>query len=146
MSAIRCPHGLCLLHCRIRGAVSGGATESEAASHAKTGGLVGMGCEAHEDKARARTERMAEKRKNRQEGKRVMKAMRLDAKRAKKAEQAQSQVQARPHGQVQPKEFGKGLERMDLSGIRTTHGVDWDEVEKAVDAEEEAIANAAAGS
>jgi transposase len=105
-----------------------------------------MGCEAHEDKARARTERMAEKRKNRQEGKRVMKAMRLDAKRAKKAEQAQSQVQARPHGQVQPKEFGKGLERMDLSGIRTTHGVDWDEVEKAVDAEEEAIANAAAGS
>ena len=92
--------------------------ESEAAMQAKTGGLVGMGCEAHEDKARARTERMAEKRKNRQEGKRVMKAMRLDAKRAKKAEQAQSQVQARPHGQGQPKEFGKGLERI---------GLEWDQ-------------------
>lgn len=143
MSAIRCPHGLCLLHCRIRGAVSGGTTEPEATSQAKTGGLVGKGCEAHEGKARARTERMAEKRKNRQEGKRVMKAMRLDAKRAKKAEQAQAQ--ARPHGQGEPQEARKGLERMESSGIRTTRGVDWDKVEEAVDAEEEAIANAAAG-
>jgi hypothetical protein len=96
-----------------------------------------MGCEAHEDKAKARTERMAEKRKNRQEGKRVMKAMRLDAKRAKKAEQTQGQRGG------QSERFGKALERSEVKASRTTQGIDWDEVEKAVDNEEEAIANAA---
>jgi tRNA-dihydrouridine synthase 1 len=48
----------------------------EAAAEASRGELVGKGCEAHEEKVRARRERMAEKRKNRAEGKRAAKARR----------------------------------------------------------------------
>jgi len=43
----------------------------EAGKLVREGGLVGMGCEAHEDKVRARGERRQEKRVNRSEGRRM---------------------------------------------------------------------------
>jgi tRNA-dihydrouridine synthase 1 len=48
--------------------------QAEADAAAKAGGLVGMGCEEHESKVRARGERAAIKRKNGREGRREARA------------------------------------------------------------------------
>ena len=45
-------------------AIAGGMDPEEAAEKNARGQLVGVGCEAHESKVRARGERMAEKRKH----------------------------------------------------------------------------------
>ena len=53
---------------------------SQAILQASAGGLVGMGCEAHEAKAIARKERHADKRKSRSEWKHANKIRRLNGK------------------------------------------------------------------
>ena len=80
IAASRCTRGLCAVHCRQAAAVEAGEDPAEALRKAMRGELVGMGCEAHEAKDRARRERNAEKRKNRADGRRVAKQRRLDAK------------------------------------------------------------------
>jgi tRNA-dihydrouridine synthase 1 len=64
VAAGKCEEKACLIHCRLKRAVAGGMDPEEAAAKNARGQLVGMGCEAHESKVRARGERMAEKRKH----------------------------------------------------------------------------------
>lgn len=52
----------------------------EAEERAKEGGLVGTGCEDHEEKVRARGERLERKRKNGREGRREAKAAKKEGK------------------------------------------------------------------
>jgi tRNA-dihydrouridine synthase 1 len=64
VAAGKCETKACLIHCRLIRAVAGGMDPEEAATKNAKGELVGMGCEAHESKVRARGERNAEKRKH----------------------------------------------------------------------------------
>lgn len=63
-AATKCPEGACLTHCRSILAIRSGMEKEQAEKEAAEGGLVGKGCEAHEEKVRARGERLAVKRKN----------------------------------------------------------------------------------
>ncbi|WWC97468.1 hypothetical protein V866_004348 [Kwoniella sp. B9012] len=78
VAALRCPTRACITHCRIVKAVESGYTEQEATKEALSGGLVGMGCEAHEEKERARKERMDRKRKNKSEAKQKAKQRKIE--------------------------------------------------------------------
>lgn len=69
VAAGRCETRACLIHCRIMRAVAGGMDPEEANVKSARGDLVGLGCEAHESKVRARGERNAEKRKHKAEAK-----------------------------------------------------------------------------
>lgn len=77
IAATRCPHRACLTHCRSTQAVAASVaaarltdssdgvqilSEEEAESQARSGKLEGQGCEAHEEKVRARAEREKERR------------------------------------------------------------------------------------
>jgi len=50
----------------------------QAAKEAIAGGLVGMGCEAHESKVAAKLERLVEKRKHRAEARKVGKVRKVE--------------------------------------------------------------------
>jgi tRNA-dihydrouridine synthase 1 len=69
VAAGRCETKACLIHCRLMRAVAGGMDPEEANHKSARGELVGMGCESHESKVRARGDRMAEKRKHKAEAK-----------------------------------------------------------------------------
>ncbi|WVN88473.1 uncharacterized protein L203_103684 [Cryptococcus depauperatus CBS 7841] len=66
VAASRCPTRACITHCRVIRAVESGYTSEEAEKAVQAGRLVGMGCEAHEEKVKARKEREARKRKGRE--------------------------------------------------------------------------------
>ncbi|ODN73875.1 hypothetical protein L202_07391 [Cryptococcus amylolentus CBS 6039] len=80
IAASRCPTRACITHCRILRAVESGYTKEEAEQMGKSGKLVGMGCEAHEDKERARKERDQRKRKGREMAKEQNKERRIEKK------------------------------------------------------------------
>ena len=67
--------------------MASGMSAADALREASRGGLVGMGCEAHEAKAVARKERLAEKRKSRSEWKQVAKMRKLEGKREARVEE-----------------------------------------------------------
>lgn len=66
-AASRCSSRACLVHCRQIRAIEGGMDPIEAAAQALAGGLVGVGCEAHESKAAERSKRRKEKYASREE-------------------------------------------------------------------------------
>jgi tRNA-dihydrouridine synthase 1 len=70
-AATRCPTRACLLHCREIRAVAGGMDQPEAFKQAQAGGLVGMGCDAHEAKHLARVQRRQEKNQIKADAKRM---------------------------------------------------------------------------
>ncbi|KAK8844667.1 hypothetical protein IAR55_006516 [Kwoniella newhampshirensis] len=78
VAASRCPTRACIVHCRAIRAVESGLTEVEAEAEAQKGGLVGMGCEAHEEKMKARKDRMDRKRKNKQEARERAKSKKVE--------------------------------------------------------------------
>nr|XP_031862150.1 uncharacterized protein CI109_002563 [Kwoniella shandongensis]KAA5529222.1 hypothetical protein CI109_002563 [Kwoniella shandongensis] len=80
VAASRCPTRACIVHCRAIRAVEAGLTEQEAEAEAAKGGLVGMGCEAHEEKMKARKDRMDRKRKNKVEARERAKAKKVEGK------------------------------------------------------------------
>ncbi|ORY23536.1 hypothetical protein BCR39DRAFT_549079 [Naematelia encephala] len=80
MSAMRCPSGACLIHCRQIRAIAQGMDPIQAGKEAAGGGLVGNGCEAHEQKVAARQERLEAKRKNRQESRQANKIRKVEQK------------------------------------------------------------------
>ncbi|WVR03179.1 hypothetical protein IAU60_000170 [Kwoniella sp. DSM 27419] len=84
VAASRCPTRACIVHCRTRRAVEAGYTEEEAEAEARKGGLVGMGCEAHEEKEKARKERAGRKRKNKEDAKQRAKERRMEDKEKKR--------------------------------------------------------------
>jgi tRNA-dihydrouridine synthase 1 len=59
---------------------------AQAAREAAGGGLVGIGCEAHEAKAAARKERWVDKRKGRSEWRQVVKTRRTEGTRGARVE------------------------------------------------------------
>ncbi|WWC57703.1 uncharacterized protein I303_100237 [Kwoniella dejecticola CBS 10117] len=69
VAALRCPTRACIVHCRITRAVESGLSEEEARAEFQKNGLIGMGCESHEEKEKARRERTDRKRKNKAEAK-----------------------------------------------------------------------------
>ena len=96
IGAMRCPTNHCLIHCRLHNAMAAGQAEEEAMLAAKQGGLVGLGCEAHEEKAKARMERQNGKRKHREEMRTVWKAARQARKSKKRKDGQQDQVEEDP--------------------------------------------------
>jgi len=80
VAAGRCETRACLIHCRLIRAVADGMSQEEAEHKSARGELVGVGCEAHESKVRARGERMAEKRKHKSEAKQEGKRRRMEVK------------------------------------------------------------------
>ncbi|WWC67207.1 uncharacterized protein I206_101114 [Kwoniella pini CBS 10737] len=67
VAAIRCPTKACIIHCRINKAIESGLTEEEAKIEFEKNGLIGLGCESHEEKEKLRKERLDRKRKNKAE-------------------------------------------------------------------------------
>jgi hypothetical protein len=86
VAATRCSSRACLQHCREIRAIENGVSPEEATLEGAKGGLVGMGCEAHESKEAARKERAVEKRKHKQVWKKIAKQRRDDAKNTGKAQ------------------------------------------------------------
>lgn len=72
IAASQCSRHACLIHCRALGKteVDPEYPQEQALKEAASGGLAGLGCEAHEDKCNKRKERRVEKKQNRQKGKR----------------------------------------------------------------------------
>ncbi len=68
----QCSRQACLIHCRALGKTeaTAGYALDDALKEAASGGLAGLGCEAHEDKCNKRKERKVEKKQNRMRGKR----------------------------------------------------------------------------
>lgn len=90
VAATRCPTRACITHCRILRAVEAGYTREEAEAEGAKGGLVGMGCDAHEEKVRARKEREARKRKGREMAKEKAKERKKEEKVKAKEEREKS--------------------------------------------------------
>ncbi|WRT63315.1 uncharacterized protein IL334_000220 [Kwoniella shivajii] len=91
VAATRCPTRACITHCRTLRAVESGITEEEALKDAQSGGLVGMGCEAHEEKERLRKERLGRKRKNKEEARKQAKERKKDDKRKRRQSASDSE-------------------------------------------------------
>jgi tRNA-dihydrouridine synthase 1 len=65
LAAANCPRTGCLTHCRARGGIEAGqaTTMVEAVKLAQSGKLTGLGCDAHEEKDRARKQRKIDQKK-----------------------------------------------------------------------------------
>ncbi|WVF66665.1 hypothetical protein IAT40_001406 [Kwoniella sp. CBS 6097] len=109
VAATRCPTRACVVHCRILRAVECGMTEVEAAAEAAKGGLVGMGCEAHEEKERLRRERAGMKRKNKEEAKQRAKARKTET----KQQQRRASIDAHSRNGEQSGKASRGDVEMD---------------------------------
>lgn len=90
VAATRCPTRACITHCRVLRAVEAGYTREEAEAESAKGGLVGMGCDAHEEKVRARKEREARKRKGREMAKEKAKVRKKEEKAKAREEREKS--------------------------------------------------------
>ncbi|KIS00633.1 tRNA-dihydrouridine synthase 1 [Cryptococcus deuterogattii 2001/935-1] len=90
VAATRCPTRACITHCRILRAVEAGYTREEAEAESTKGGLVGMGCDAHEEKMKARKEREARKRKGREMAKEKAKERKKEEKAKAREEREKS--------------------------------------------------------
>ncbi|KIR25503.1 tRNA-dihydrouridine synthase 1 [Cryptococcus deuterogattii LA55] len=90
VAATRCPTRACITHCRILRAVEAGYTREEAEAESAKGGLVGMGCDAHEEKVKARKEREARKRKGREMAKEKAKERKKEEKAKAREEREKS--------------------------------------------------------
>ncbi|WVQ82585.1 hypothetical protein IAT38_004715 [Cryptococcus sp. DSM 104549] len=104
VAASRCPTRACITHCRVIRAIESGYTEEEALAKAKltSGGLEGMGCEAHEAKEQGKKERAAMKRKGkemaRERAKMVKKEAREEARMSLNAAKKQARESKRKEG------------------------------------------------
>lgn len=90
VAATRCPTRACITHCRILRAVEAGYTREEAEAESTKGGLMGMGCDAHEEKVKARKEREARKRKGREMAKEKAKERKKEEKAKAREEREKS--------------------------------------------------------
>ena len=89
-AAARCPTTACLLHCREIRAIAKGMDPAEAKKKALSGGLVGMGCEAHEAKQAERSERKQERHERYQERQRQKRQRRRSRSRERERERRRS--------------------------------------------------------
>ena len=82
IAAANCPRIGCLTHCRAKGGLEAGRAENmaDAIKLAQGGKLTGLGCDAHEEKDRARKQRKAEQKKAYQEHKEMRRSKRNRAK------------------------------------------------------------------
>ncbi|WWC85448.1 uncharacterized protein L201_000311 [Kwoniella dendrophila CBS 6074] len=99
VAATRCPTRACIIHCRITRAIENGLTEDEAKDEFQKNGLVGIGCDAHEEKEKLRKERLNRKRKNKSDAKERAKQRKRDDKlNAKKQseDESEGEISKRP--------------------------------------------------
>jgi tRNA-dihydrouridine synthase 1 len=78
IAAGNCPRTGCLTHCRAKGGLEAGRAENmvDAVKLAQGGKLTGFGCDAHEEKDRARKQRKAEQKRAYQEYKEMRRTKR----------------------------------------------------------------------
>lgn len=73
IAANQCPRAACITHCREAAAIATGMDPAVARAEAAKGGLEGRGCDAHEEKVRARKARQAAKNENKRASKKQKK-------------------------------------------------------------------------
>jgi tRNA-dihydrouridine synthase 1 len=73
IAATQCPRSACITHCREAAAIATGMDPAVARAEAAKGGLEGRGCDAHEEKVRARKLRQAAKNENKRAAKKQKK-------------------------------------------------------------------------